>query len=760
MKLLNPRHEIEVWERNAADDTFGFGVVFSDETLSGIENADSDFYDRLTKDFAVWDDIDVHFKDQVLTSGGHGFAAVSRQRLLAILRDRCEEFGVSIHYRELAPPLGDLRGSYDLVVGADGVNSLTRGGRADVFQPQLDARPARYIWLGTPLVLDAFKFFIAETDIGTVQAHAYPYSDSMSTFIVELAEDIWKRSGQVDSTERSWKPGESDAAGMAFCAEVFKGDLQGAPLLGNNSRWIRFATVRTRCWRDGNVLLIGDAAHTAHFSIGSGTKLAMEDALALTACLHENSSVEGALVAYENERRPVVESAQRAAQASLEWFENIAQYTHQEPLQFAFNLLTRSRRVTYSNLKVRDPDFVMAVESWFNQDGPPVPPMFAPIRLRDVELSNRVIVSAMDMYSAEDGLIGDFHLVHLGSKALGGAALVMTEMVCVSREGRISPGCAGMYAPEHETAFKRLVDFVHERTPAKIGIQLGHSGRKGSTKLMWEGMDEPLESGNWDLIAPSPVPYLPVSQVPREMTRADMDLVRDEFVAATRMAARAGFDLLELHCAHGYLLASFISPLTNLRRDEYAGSLRNRLRYPLEVFEAIRSEWPAAKPMTVRLSATDWYQGGMTAEDSVEVARAFASHGADAIDVSTGQTVPDEQPSFGRSYQTPFSDRIRNQAGVTTIAVGAISTYDDVNTIILAGRADLCALGRAHLYDPAWTLHAAAEQDVAMTWPVQFQRGSRKPPTGRTDGPRPRLELARGGATRGRHMRWRPGSTR
>jgi anthraniloyl-CoA monooxygenase len=346
--------------------------------------------------------------------------------------------------------------------------------------------------------------------------------------------------------------------------------------------------------------------------------------------------------------------------------------------------------------------------------------------------------------------------VHLGSKALGGAALVMTEMVCVSREGRISPGCAGMYAPEHETAFKRLVDFVHERTPAKIGIQLGHSGRKGSTRLMWEGMDEPLESGNWDLIGPSPVPYLPVSQVPREMTRADMDLVRDEFVAATRMATRAGFDLLELHCAHGYLLASFISPLTNLRRDEYGGSLQDRLRYPLEVFDAVRSEWPAAKPMTVRLSATDWYQGGITTEDSVEVARAFASHGADAIDVSTGQTVPDEQPSFGRSYQTPFSDRIRNRAGVTTIAVGAISTYDDVNTIILAGRADLCALGRAHLYDPAWTLHAAAEQDVAVTWPVQFQRGSRKPPTGRTDGPRPRLELIRG-ESRGRHRRWRPG---
>jgi len=708
----------------------------------------------------MWDDIDVHYHGHVLTSGGHGFAAISRQRLLAILRERCVEFGVTIHYREPAPPLVRLSNSFDLVVGADGVNSLTRNARADVFQPQLDVRHGRYMWLGTPLVFDAFKFFIAETGIGTVQAHAYPYSNSMSTFIVELAEESWIRSGQIDSAERAWKPGESDERGIAFCADVFADALRGKPLLANNSRWIRFATLRTRCWRDGNLILIGDAAHTAHFSIGSGTKLAMEDALALAACLHENANVDSALIAYEIERRPVVESAQRAAQASLEWFENISQYTRQEPLQFAFNLLTRSRRVTYWNLKARDPEFVAEVDRWFNRGREPVPPMFAPIRLRELDLANRVIVSPMDMYVAEDGLIGDFHLVHLGSKALGGAALVMTEMVCVSREGRITPGCAGMYRAEHEVAFTRLVDFVHGHTSAKIGIQLGHSGRKGSTKLMWEGMDEPLGSGNWDLIAPSPLPYLPVSQIPREMTRADMDVVRDQFVGATRMAVRAGFDLLELHCAHGYLLASFISPLTNLRRDEYGGSLENGLRYPLEVFDAIRTEWPAHKPMTVRVSAMDWFEGGLSAEDSVIVARAFAAHGVDAIDVSTGQTVAEEQPSFGRSYQTPFADRIRNVAGVPTIAVGAISGYDDVNSIILAGRADLCALGRAHLYDPAWTLHAAAEQDVAVAWPVQFQRGSRKPPMGRTDGPRPRLELIREAGKEGRHKRWRPGLTR
>lgn len=744
-----------MWERNAAGDTFGFGVVFSDETLGGIESADAAFYERLSHDFATWDDIDVHYRGQVLTSGGHGFAAISRQRLLAILRDRCEEFGVTIHYRRPAPAIEVLRSEHDLVVGADGVNSLTRQGGQDVFQADVDARHARYMWLGTPLVFEAFKFFIADTDFGVVQAHAYPYSRAMSTFIVELEEESWKKSRQMDSSERSWKPGESDEAGMAFCADVFADALQGHELVANNSRWIRFPTVRTRSWRDGNVLLIGDAAHTAHFSIGSGTKLAMEDALALAACLHENPTVEEALAAYETERRPVVESAQRAAQASLEWFENIGQYVRQEPPQFAFNLLTRSRRVTYGNLKLRDPEFVSAVDRWFNVGRDPVPPMFAPIRLRELELPNRVIVSAMDMYSSDDGLIGDFHLAHLGSKALGGAGLVMTEMVCVSREGRITPGCAGLYKPEHEVAYARLVDFVHQHTPAKIGIQLGHSGRKGSTRLMWEGMDEPLEDGNWDLMAPSPLAYLPVSQVPREMTRGDMDLVRDQFVAAARMAARAGFDLLELHCAHGYLLASFISPLTNQRRDEFGGSLENRLRYPLEVFDAIRTVWPAGKPMTVRVSASDWYEGGLSADDSVEVARAFAAHGVDAVDVSTGQTVADETPAFGRSYQTPFADRIRNVAGIPTIAVGAISGYDDVNTIILAGRADLCALGRAHLYDPSWTLHAAADQGHRVEWPVQFQRGSRKPPSGRTDGPRPRLELIREGA-RDRHRRWRP----
>jgi anthraniloyl-CoA monooxygenase len=533
--------------------------------------------------------------------------------------------------------------------------------------------------------------------------------------------------------------------------------------MANNSKWISFTTVRNESWCHGNVVLLGDAAHTAHFSIGSGTKLAMEDALALAACLHEQPTLSAALDAYQAERKPVVLSTQRAAQASLEWFENLGQYVHQDPPQFAFNVMTRSRRVTYDNLRLRDPEFVAGVDTWFAGDRPAMPPMFQPFRLRGLELKNRVIVSAMDMYRAVDGTPNDFHLVHLGGKALGGAGLVMTEMVCVSKTGRITPGCTGMYHQEHEVAWKRIVDFVHAESSAAIGFQVGHSGRKGSTKLMWEGIDEPLPTGNWDVCGPSPIPYKQdVNQVPRELRLTEMAEIKQQFVAATEAAERCGFDLAELHCAHGYLLSSFISPVTNHRTDEYGGSLQNRLRYPLEVFRAMRDVWPDHKPMTVRISATDWVDGGITGADSVEIARAFAAEGADAIDVSTGQVTPDERPAFGRSYQTPYADAIRNQAGIATIAVGVISSYDDVNSLILAGRADLCAVARAHLYNPNWTLHAAATQGYrgpAAEWPDPWKAGSRPPQTGRTDGPKPRLQLIRDGEQGTKHQRWRPAST-
>ena len=779
---LDPSREITVWERNAADDTFGFGVVFSDETLGGIEHADPEIHAAMEHEFARWDDIDVQHSPrpgpgggiaptppEVLTSGGHGFAALSRQRLLQILQDRCAALGVRMHFRAEAPPPDDLAREYDLVIAADGANSAVRARYADTFQPDLDRRHCRYMWLGTDRVFEAFTFYIEHTPYGVMQLHCYPYDATGSTFIVEMSESAWRGAGFDATEDRVFAPGENDEEAIKKIAELFPHVLDGHAILANNSRWLRFTTVRNRTWRHDNVVLLGDAAHTAHFSIGSGTKLAMEDALALAACMHEHHGIDAALSAYEAERRPVVESTQRAAQASLEWFESLDQYTHQHPIRFAFNILTRSRRVTYDNLRLRDPEFVDRSDAWFadhevsrgvaSAPAEPRPPMFQPFRLRDLELKNRVIVSAMDMYSARDGDPTDFHLVHLGGKALGGAALVMTEMVCVSPTGRITPGCTGLYTDVQRDIYRRIVEFVHSETSAAIGVQLGHSGRKGSTKLMWEGIDQPLPAGNWPVVGPSPVPYSPVNQVPRELTRADLAAIRDEFVAAARRADAAGFDLLELHCAHGYLLSSFISPLTNRRSDTYGGSLDARLRYPLEVFDAIRDVWPAGKPVSVRISATDWYPGGTEADDAVEIAAAFAEHGADAVDVSTGQVVADERPAFGRSYQTPYADRIANTVDAATIAVGAISSAEDVNAIILAGRADLVALGRTHLYDPMWTLHAAADQEYAgpgVDWPVQWRAGSRKPQAGRADGPKPRLELIRGGGGT-RHRRWRPG---
>ncbi|MEU5535475.1 bifunctional salicylyl-CoA 5-hydroxylase/oxidoreductase [Streptomyces sp. NPDC020362] len=735
LKRLDPAREITVWERNAPDVTFGFGVVLSDETLGGIEHADPVVYEALQRDFVRWDDIDITHRGTCRTSGGHGFAALGRKRLLEILHERCRTLGVELRFRTEAPDPEQLSATHDLVIAADGVNSTTRAAYAEVFRPQVAAHRCRYIWLAADFAFDAFRFEIAETEHGVMQLHGYPYAAGASTVIVEMREEVWRAAGFEDLDE---------AESVERCAKIFAEALGGRPLRSNKSAWTTFRTVVNAHWSHGNVVLLGDAAHTAHFSIGSGTKLAVEDALALAACLEEQPDVPSALAAYEEERRPVVASTQRAARASLEWFENLRLYLEQPPGQFAFNLLTRSRRVTHDNLRLRDARFTEAVE---RESGCPsgTPPMFTPFRLRGLTLRNRVVVSPMDMYSAVDGVPGDFHLVHLGSRALGGAGLVMTEMVCVSEQGRITPGCTGLYTGRQGEAWKRITDFVHAQAPGTaIGVQLGHSGRKGSTRLMWEGMDEPLPDGNWPLVAASPLPYGQGSQTPRELSRAQLTDIREQFAAAAWRAARSGFDLLELHCAHGYLLSGFLSPLTNHRTDAYGGSLDKRLKFPLEVFDAVRGVWPDERPMTVRISATDWSEGGTTAEDAVEIARAFAAHGADAIDVSTGQVVAEEQPEFGRSYQTPFADRIRNAAGIPVIAVGAISSWDDVNSLILAGRTDLCALARPHLYDPHWTLHAAAEQGYegpAVVWPAPYRAGSRRPQTGRTDAPKPRLTL-------------------
>ncbi|CCQ17505.1 putative bifunctional hydroxylase/oxidoreductase [Rhodococcus sp. AW25M09] len=771
-KQLDPSHRIDVWERNAPDDTFGFGVVFSDETLGSIEGADAVVHTEMERRFARWTDIDVEIDGRSYTVGGQGFAAMSRKELLAILQQRVAELGIEVQYRTEAPDTDVLRASYDLVIACDGLNSAVRTRYADAFRPTLDRRDNKYIWFGTDKVFEAFQFLVRHTEFGTMQIHGYPYSDQGSTFIVEMHEDVWRRAGLDATEDQHLPPGVSDTYAAERIREIFADDLGGHEILTNNSKWLSFQTVRNERWFDDNVVLLGDAAHTAHFSIGSGTKLAMEDALALAACVHEHSDIADALAAYQVERKPVVESTQRAAQASLEWFENIGLYADQEDTQFVFNLLTRSRRITFENLGERDEEFAALVQQRFADTvaGEKVvesaPAMFQPARIGELDLVNRIMLSPMDMYSAVDGLPGEFHLVHLGSKALGGAGLLMTEMTCVSEEARITLGCPGLWTDEQRDAWARVTAFVHGNSAAKIGVQLGHSGRKGSTKLMWDGIDEPLDSGNWEPVGPSPLPYGEGCHVPREATREDMDVVVADFVAAAQRAVDAGFDLIEVHAAHGYLLSSFLSPVANVRTDSYGGSLENRLRFPLEVFDAVRRAVPSSFPVSVRISATDWAPDGNTVDDAVEIVRAFVEHGAAAIDVSSGQVTKDEKPAFGRSYQTPFADRIRHEvaaaAGVAVIAVGAISSYDDVNSILLAGRADICALGRPHLYDPQWTLHAAAEQEYrgpGAQWPVQWHAGRRRPPTSRTDKVPPRLSLLRDGSDHAAHVRWRPRST-
>lgn len=726
-------HEVDVFERNAPDDTFGFGVVFSDQTLDRLQSADPESYRAITESFAHWDDIDITTqKGEVFTSKGHGFSGMSRKKLLEILTARALELGVRVHHHHEITDFDKLRTEYDLVMAADGVNSAVRQRYAAELQPEVSARPNRFVWLGSTFPFEAFTFWFKEDQHGLWRVHAYRYDDQHSTFILECTEATWRAAGMDRATE---------AETIAFAEKLFAEELRGHPLIGNRSIWRAFPVIRLGRWAFDNLVVLGDACHTAHYSIGSGTKLAMEDSISLYEHLVRAPDVRSALAAYQAERKPVVDSTQRSAQVSLEWFEETERYWRTlEPLQFAFSLLTRSLRVTHSNLRLRDPVFVDKVDRDYadrafaaaSRPAPTSapPPMFTPLKLRELTLENRVVVSPMCQYSAEDGTIDDWHLVHLGSRAIGGAGLVITEMTDVSPTGRITPGCAGLYAAAHVPAWKRVVDFVHHNSWAKLGVQLAHAGRKGSTKRLWEGMDQPLDHDNWPLIAPSPLPYKAGSQVPREMTRADMDVVVHDFVRATTMADEAGFDLVEVHMAHGYLLATFLSPLTNRRLDEYGGSLEGRLRFPLEVLRAVRRAWPAHKPISVRISAHDWAPGGTTPDDAVHIAKAVAAAGADIIDVSSGQTVSDEKPVYGRLFQTPFADRVRLEAGVRTMTVGNISSYADVNSILAAGRADLCVLARAHLYDPYWTRHAAQAQNVRLPWPPQYTSLSRYSPRG------------------------------
>jgi anthraniloyl-CoA monooxygenase len=727
IKLRDAAHDVTVFERNRPDDTFGWGVVFSNETFDNIAANDPVSARAIRGHFAYWDDIAVHYRGQRIVSTGHGFSGIARKTLLLLLQERARELGAKLHFQMEIAGAAEFAKDYDLVIAADGLNSKIRNEFAHAFKPAIEVRRNKFVWLGTRQKFDdAFTFIFEETEHGWVWVHAYQFDSDTATFIVECSETTWRKFGFDTMTQDE---------SCRTCERIFAKYLGGHRLMSNathlrGSAWLNFPRVLCETWSHENIVLMGDAAATAHFSVGSGTKLAMESAISMADYLASEPDLRSAFVKYEAARRTEVLRLQSAARNSLEWFEDVERYLHLDPVQFNYSLLTRSQRISHENLRLRDRNWLEAAEAWFQRlagagDNKVRRPMFAPFRLRDMRLKNRVVVSPMAQYKAVDGCPTDWHLVHYGERAKGGASLVCTEMTCVSPEGRITPGCTGMYAPEHEQAWKRIVDFVHSETDAKICCQLGHSGAKGSTQLGWEEMDAPLKSGNWPVMAPSPVAWSERNQRARAMTRADMDLVRGQFVTAAEMAARAGFDMLEIHCAHGYLLSSFITPLTNWRSDEYGGALENRMRYPLEIFRAVREVWPAEKPISVRISANDWVGAkGIEPQEAVEIGRMLQQAGVDICDVSAGQTSVRARPVYGRMFQTPFSDRIRNETGIATMAVGNIYEPDHVNSILMAGRADLVCLARPHLADPYWTLHAAARLgDRGQAWPPPYYAG-------------------------------------
>ena len=734
MKKQNPEHQITVVERNRPYDTFGWGVVFSDATMQSMRKWDPETAATIEDAFNHWDDIELVFKGRKIRTTGHGFVGIGRKKMLNILQDRCVELGVELVFEHEVTGDEEFPDA-DLIISSDGVNSRIRNKYADVFQPDMVVRPNRFIWLGTTKAFEAFTFDFRRTEHGWFQAHIYRFDDNTSTFIVETTDEVFQAHG-IDKMDQDQS--------IAFCEKLFAETLDGHRLMTNarhlrGSAWLNFGRLICGKWShfNGNshVVLMGDSAHTAHFAIGSGTKLAIDDAIELTNQFniagHDAKNIPAVLEAYEEVRRVDVARIQNAARNAMEWFEVVGtRYADTlEPEQFMYSMLTRSQRISHENLRLRDKDWLEGYERWFAEragapaqpNGKPIPPMFTPYRIRGLTLNNRVIVSPMAMYSAKDGMPNDFHLVHLGSRAMGGAALVFPEMICVSPDARITPGCLGLWNEEQKEGYRRLVDFVHNDTPAKIGIQLGHAGRKGATKVAWEGTDQPVEQGGWPLISASAIPYLPHSDVPRAATKEDLERIKADFVQATKWADEVDFDILELHCAHGYLLSSFLSPLTNLRDDDYGGDHAGRAKYPLEVFHAIRAVWPEEKPISVRLSTNDWYEGGNTPEDAAIFAAMFKEAGADLIDCSSGQVVKQEKQVFGRMWQTPFSDKIRNEVQVPTIAVGAISEADHANSVIAAGRADLCAIARPHLADPSFVMHEAAKVGYSgQVWPKQY----------------------------------------
>ncbi|MDE0852229.1 bifunctional salicylyl-CoA 5-hydroxylase/oxidoreductase [Yoonia sp.] len=729
MKLRDPSHDVTVLERNKADDTFGWGVVLSDETLDNLHANDPKSAAAIRDNFAYWDDIALHFKGERMVSTGHGFCGIGRKTLLLLLQERACELGVDLQYETNVESAEAYRDDYEVVVACDGLNSRTRMLYQDTFKPEVDERLCQFVWLGTHQTFkDAFTFIFEETKHGWLWVHAYQFDENTATFIVECTQETFDAWGFANRSQQE---------SIAICEDIFKDHLGGHALMTNanhirGSAWIRFPRVLCEKWSHENVVLLGDAAATAHFSIGSGTKLALESAVALAEQINEKPTLKEAFAVYEDDRRLEVLRLQSAARNSLEWFEQVERYLELDPVQLNYSMLTRSQRISHENLRERDPRWLASAERWFMDqageapDAPLRAPMFTPFKLRDMSLKNRIVVSPMAQYKAKDGTPNHWHLIHYGERAKGGAGLVYTEMTCVSAEGRITPGCTGLYTPEHEVGWKQLTDFIHAETDAKICCQIGHSGRKGSTNIGWEGMDAPLANGNWDTVSASAISWSENNATPREISQGEMDQIKAEFVAATKMADRAGFDMIEQHAAHGYLVSSFISPVSNRRADQYGGTLENRMRWPLEVFAAMRAVWPESKPMSVRISANDWVgDEGITPDEAVDIAKMFAQVGADLIDVSAGQTTIDARPVYGRMYQTPFSDRIRNEAHVPTMAVGNIYEADHANSILMAGRADLVAVGRPHLANPYWTLHEAAKigDRAATDWAKPYEAG-------------------------------------
>ena len=718
-KKAFPDCQIDVYERNKADDSFGFGVVFSDETLSEFLTRDPKSYDLIRKHFAYWDDLDVARDGEIVRISGNGFCGCSRKTLLQLLQQRCLEEGVNLHFEHAIEDVSTLKADY--IVACDGINSAIRTQFASDFGTKTELKKNKFVWLGSTKPLDAFTYFFRTTEFGPFVAHSYQYQEGMSTWIFECSEETWENAGFETTNEE---------ATISKISSIFKEELDGHGLISNRSHWRQFPAITNEKWHKDNIVLLGDSKATAHYSIGSGTKLAMECAISLSdAIVKFGTNKEAAFAEYENLRRNRVEMIQYAANVSLDWFENMDRYIDFDFNQFAFGVMTRSKKVTFENLAIRDASFPEKVLTEFNINNkiPNVktPAAFNPFYIKNLKLENRIVMAPMGQYQAENGLPNSWHFSHYTQRALGGLGLIITEMTAISQSGRITLGCTGIYDENQVLEWKKINNFIHENSACKVAIQLGHSGRKGSVKKPWE-TEKLADSQQWELISASPIPFAENGIVPKNMTVTDMDLIVKQFENAAQNAEEANFDMIELQAHHGFLLASFLSPLTNNRTDEFGGTISNRLKFPLKVFKAIRTIFPAEKPIAVRISATDWTENGISQQDVLTIAEAFKGAGADIINVSTGNTVSNQQPQTGRMWQTPFSDLIRNTVHIPTITAGSITDVDQINTIILNGKADLVALGKPLLLNPYFVRNAQAYEsfepnDISNSYKMGIQ---------------------------------------